>query len=122
CSCHGCRHDVLVAFSCKQRGLCSCCGARRMCDAAANITDRILPSAPVRQWVLSLPFELRGVAATKPDVLTTLGRIFAEEIGRVTKRLANIEDAEMGAVSFPQRFGGSLILHIHFHTLAVDGV
>src|SRR4029078_13363914 len=60
--------------------------------------------------------------ATKPDVLTTLGRIFAEEIGRVTKRLANIEDAEMGAVSFPQPFGGSLILHIHFHTLAVDGV
>ncbi len=29
-------------------------GARRMCDVAANITDAILPSVPVRQWVLSL--------------------------------------------------------------------
>jgi hypothetical protein len=26
------------------------------------------------------PFELRGVAATTPDVLTALGRIFADEV------------------------------------------
>jgi hypothetical protein len=39
CHCDVCRHDVLVAFSCKQRGLCPSCGARRMCDVAAHITD-----------------------------------------------------------------------------------
>jgi hypothetical protein len=71
---------------------------------------------------LSLPCERRGLAATKPEVLTVLGRIFAEEIARVTKRLANVADAETGAVSFPQRFGGSLNWHVHVHTLAVDGV
>ena len=76
------RHDVLVAFSCKQRGLCPSCGARRLCDVAANITDAILPSVPERPWVSSLPFELRGVAATKPDVLTALGRIFSEDVWR----------------------------------------
>ena len=54
CHCDACRHDVLVAFSCKQRGLCPSCGARRMCDVAANVTDAIFPYAPVRQWVLSL--------------------------------------------------------------------
>jgi hypothetical protein len=122
CHCDVCRHDVLVAFSCKQRGLCPSCGARRMCDEAANITDRILPNAPVRQWVLSLPFELRGLSATKPDVLTALGRIFAEEVARATRRLAGVAGAETGGVSFPQRFGGSLNLHVHFHLLAVDGV
>jgi len=122
CHCDACCHDVLVAFSCKQRGLCPSCGARRMCDEAANITDRIFPNAPVRQWVLSLPFELRGLAATKPDVLTALGRIFAEEVARATKRLARVAGAETGSVSFPQRFGGSLNLHVHFHLLAVDGV
>src|SRR5262249_40742182 len=98
------------------------CSARRMSNEAACLTDRVLPNAPLRQWVLSLPFELRGLAATKPDVLTALGRIFAEEIARVTKRLANIAGAETGAISFPQRFGGSLNLHVHFHTLGVDGV
>ena len=122
CHCDGCGHDVLVSFSCKQRGLCPSCGTRRMCDEAANITDRILPSAPVRQWVMSLPFELRGLAATKPDVLTALGRIFAEEVARATKRLAGVAGAETGAVSFPQRFGGSLNLHVHFHLLSLDAV
>jgi hypothetical protein len=122
CHCDGCGHDVLVSFSCKQRGLCPSCGARRMCDEAANITDRILPSAPVRQWVMSLPFELRGLAATKPDVLTALGLIFAEEVARATKRLAGVAGAETGAVSFPQRFGGSLNLHVHFHLVSLDAV
>jgi hypothetical protein len=56
------------------------------------------------------------------EVLTALGRIFAEEIARVTKRLANVADAETGAVSFPQRFGGSVNVHPHMHTIAVDGV
>mgnify|MGYP001614018664 FL=1 len=84
-----------------------------MCDEGASITDRIFPNAPVRQWVLSLPFELRGLAATKPAVLTALGRIFAEEIARTTKRLAHVAGSETGAVSFPQRFGGSLNLHDH---------
>jgi hypothetical protein len=72
-----------------------------MCDEAASITDRILPNDPIRQWVLSLPFELRGLAAIKPDVLTAMGAFFAET----------------GALSFRQRFGGSLNLHLHSHTL-----
>jgi Putative transposase len=93
-----------------------------MCEEAATITDRILPNVPIRQCVLSLPFELRGLAATKPDVLTAIGRIFAEEIARTTKRLTGVAGAETGAISFPHRFGGSLNLHVHYHTLAVDAV
>ena len=30
-----------------------------MVDAAARLTDEILPAVPVRQWVLSMPFEIR---------------------------------------------------------------
>jgi hypothetical protein len=30
-----------------------------MADTAAHLVDRVLPEAPVRQWVLSLPFALR---------------------------------------------------------------
>jgi len=43
CHCGSCGHDVLVAFSCKARGLCPSCGARRMCNEAANLVDRIFP-------------------------------------------------------------------------------
>jgi hypothetical protein len=93
-----------------------------MANEAAVITDRVLPTAPVRQWVLALPRELSALGATKPDVLTALGRIFAEEIARITRRVANVADSETGSLSFPQRFGGSLNLHLHFHNVAVDGV
>ena len=30
-----------------------------MADTAARLTDEILPRVPVRQWVLSLPYEIR---------------------------------------------------------------
>jgi hypothetical protein len=32
---------------------------RRMVDTAARLVDEVLPPVPVRQWVLSLPFEIR---------------------------------------------------------------
>jgi uncharacterized Zn finger protein (UPF0148 family) len=118
CHCDGCGHDVLVAFSWKGRGLCPSCGARRMCNEAARLVDRVLPNAPLRQWVLSLPFELRGLAATKPDVLGAIERIFAEEIERLTKKLAGIPGAATGSIGCPQRFGSSMNLHVHLHTLA----
>jgi hypothetical protein len=57
---------------------------------------------------LSLPWEFRGLAATRPGVLGAMDRLFAEEIARVTKRLArSIEGAETGSVAGLQRFGGA---------------
>jgi hypothetical protein len=122
CHCEGCRHDVLVAFSCRRRGLCPSCGTRRMANEAVQLVDRVLPNVPVRQWVLSLPWELRRLAAMKPGVVGAMDRIFAEEIARLTRRLAGIEGAQTGSVGCPQMFGGSLNLHVHFHTIAADGV
>src|SRR5262249_48230369 len=122
CHCEGCGHDVLVAFSCKRRGCCPSCGARRMCKEAAVLGGRIFPNPPIRQWVMSLPFELRGLAATRPDVLGAMDRILAEEIERLTLRLTGVAGAATGCVGFPQRFGSSLNLHVHLHTLVVDAV
>jgi ribosomal protein S27E len=34
--CTGCRHELLVAFSCKRRGFCPSCGARRMIETSAH--------------------------------------------------------------------------------------
>ncbi len=64
-----CHHEKLVAFSCKKRGLCPSCGARRMADSAAHLVDEVLPEKPIRQWVLSVPFQLRYLFATQPQVM-----------------------------------------------------
>jgi hypothetical protein len=42
--------------SCKKRGFCPSCGARRMVETAALLADDVLPLKALRQWVLSLPF------------------------------------------------------------------
>ena len=74
---------------------------------------------PIRQWVLSHPFPLRRLAAFRAEVLTALSSLFVEEIFRATgARTANTEG---GAITFVQRFGGSLNLNVHFHVVVVDG-
>ncbi len=37
--CENCHDEKLVAFSCKRRGICPSCGARRMADSAALLVD-----------------------------------------------------------------------------------
>jgi hypothetical protein len=58
-------HDQLVAFSCRRRGFCPSCGARRMAQTAAHLVDHVIPHVPVRQWVLSLPIPLRLLLAAQ---------------------------------------------------------
>jgi hypothetical protein len=96
-----------------------------MSNTAAAVVDRVLPDVPVRQYVLSLPWELRLLAAVKAPVLTALGRIFVDAIfasyrGRARRR--GLRAAQCGAINFVQRFGSSLNLNIHFHVVVLDGV
>ena len=37
--CESCHFERLVAFSCKRRGFCPSCGARRMAETAALLAD-----------------------------------------------------------------------------------
>lgn len=125
--CESCAHELLVAFSCKKRAMCPSCAGRRMANEAAPLVDRVLPAVPVRQWVLSLPFELRTLAAFDAKVLTALSRIFAEAVGQWYRRRAEHTGtgrgatARPGAITFVQRFGSSLNLNVHFETCFLDG-
>ena len=125
--CLSCRQDKAVAFSCKLRGLCPSCAGRRMAGSAAHLVDCVIPSVPVRQYVLAFPFELSGLAATRPEVLRALSRIFWESLRRRYQRWAKraghgSRRVETGAVTGVHRAGASLNLHVHFHVLCLDGV
>jgi ribosomal protein S27E len=121
--CEHCHAEKLVAFSCKRRGFCPSCGARRMTDSAALLADEVLPAKPIRQWVLSLPFALRFLLATDAQALTrVLGIVYRTLSGYILKkaRLTRASGAT-GAVTLIQRFGSALNLNVHFHLLALDG-
>ena len=64
--CRSCGKNMLVALSCKKRGVCPSCNARRMCGTAAHLTLHVVPDIPARQWVLSVPFELPFTPRPRP--------------------------------------------------------
>jgi len=68
--CPTCRDELLVAFSCKNRGVCPSCSARRMADTAAHLRDLVWPDVPVRQFVMTIPKRLRFVLAWWPKLIS----------------------------------------------------
>jgi hypothetical protein len=123
--CEACGKDELVAFSCKHRGICPSCGARRMADLAAHLVDRVIPDLPVRQWVLSLPHRVGFLCACDPILCRGVRRILARAVSgyylRAARRLG-LPRPTAGAVVFEQRFDSALRLNLHFHGLWTDGV
>ena len=128
--CESCHDEKLVAFSCKRRGFCPSCGARRMVDSAALLVDEILPHQPRRQWVrgncsrhgstshihvvVSVPFPLRFLLASHPAVMGKVRGIVYRAIATHLTRKAGYTKAtaHTGAVTLIQCFGGALNAHI----------
>ena len=122
--CGICHAERLLAFSCKRRGFCPSCGARRMAESAALLVDEILPQHPMRQWVLSVPFQLRFLFASQPVIMgKALGIVYRAISTHITKKAGYTKStAHTGAVTLIQRFGSAINLNVHFHMLFLDGV
>jgi hypothetical protein len=96
-----------------------------MCDFAAHLVD-VMPRVPIRQWVLSVPYELRFRMAFDPSTTSLVLRIFVGAISSWMRRRARVLGItgrlEIGSVTAIQRCGSALNLNVHFHTLTIDGV
>src|SRR5437879_8343098 len=65
--CDTCKQELLLPFSCKRRGFCPSCAARRMAQTAAHLATRAIPWLPPRQWVVPAPAPLRYCSAASPE-------------------------------------------------------
>ena len=125
CACESCGRSFAVAYSCKGRAFCSSCMGRRMADTSAHLVDNVFPCVPVRQWVLSLPIEIRYRMSYDKQLISDVLAVFLRVVQGWYKAKAKEQgytDVQGGAVSFVQKFGSSLNLTPHFHSLVLDGV
>ena len=53
--CDHCKHDFIIPFSCKKRGVCPSCGQRHMVETAAHLVDNVMPRRTTTGGSLSMP-------------------------------------------------------------------
>jgi hypothetical protein len=83
-----------------------------MVDSAALLVDEVLPRQPMRQWVLSVPFPLRFLFASKPKVMARALAIVYRTIATHLTRKAGFtkptaqSGEEAGTLSWPLEWFG----------------
>jgi hypothetical protein len=115
--CDTCHQELLVPFSCKRRGFCPSCAARRMAQTAAHLVECVLPWVPTRQWVVSVPIPLRYWMAGSQDLTAKVHTIIRTTIGQyyvnqAVQRGIERTTVHPGSVTFIQRFGSALNLKV----------
>ncbi|QRK07344.1 transposase [Archangium violaceum] len=123
--CESCKDELLVAFSCKGRGVCPSCNAKRAHVTAVHLVERVLPHVPYRQWTLSFPHRVRWVLLKDVGLLSDVLTVFLRAVFALQRRRARrqgMRGGQVGAVSFIQFFGSALQVTPHFHSLVPDGV
>jgi hypothetical protein len=88
--------------------------SRRMVERSAHLIDHVIPTVPVRQWVLSFPWPLRLLSAHQPDTPSRCLAVIIRAIETDLIRRAGLTragGARSGVVTLVQRFGGALNLN-----------
>jgi hypothetical protein len=91
----------------------------------SDVTRRVLPWVPVRQWVLTVPYRLRYRLAWNHGLSRAVLRVYTRVLLGVYARGAGargVPGGRTGSVTVLQRAGGALNANLHFHTLVLDGV
>jgi hypothetical protein len=123
--CESCGAEKVVATSCKGRGFCPSCIGRRMNESAALLVDHVLPDVPVRQFVLTLPIEIRYRVSYDGALCSAVLAVFLRAVMGWYRRQAEAmgyPGGRTGAVTVVQRASSDLRVNPHFHTVVLDGV
>ena len=115
--CDGCKHSLLVAFSCKRRGVCPSCGAKRAVKFAEHIYNEVIEDFPHRHTVFTIPKRLRIFFKYDRKLNSIL---FKAAWGALAHTLG-IDERELAAIFTMQTAGDALNFHPHLHGILADG-
>jgi hypothetical protein len=116
--CDTCKHSLLVAFSCKKRGLCPSCNAKRAVKFGEHLYDAVLERVPHRHCGFTLPKRLRIFFRYDRELNSILFRAAAEAVDAVL-----VPDGKSfpGMILTLQTAGEALNFNPHLHGLLTDG-
>jgi len=120
--CDTCDVEQLLTLSCKQRGICPSCDAKRAASFAALLKDELLENVGHCLWSFTIPKMLRPYFMYRRELLGDLVRLAYETIHELLSEAAGDHKARPGVVAVPQTFGSVLNVHPHAHCLASRGV
>jgi hypothetical protein len=119
--CPTCAEEFLCAFSCKQRGLCPSCGAKRGAELAAFVADEVVVEVGHAQWVFTVPKMLRFFFFRRRELLGEMSRLAYETVRELMAAAAGEKSLAPGMVTVIQTFGERVNPHPHLHAVVSRG-
>ena len=120
--CRDCGHDTFVPLSCRRRGVCPLCHAKRQLFLTDRVLEQVLPDVPCRQWTFSLPKALRVFFRFDAALFKELSQLVVRELTRYVRAVTGRPELEPAFVVWDQSFGTLLdTYHPHQHICATDG-
>ena len=117
-----CPEEFLVAFSCKGRGVCPSCGAKRAAELAAFLQDEVVEEVGHAQCVFTVPKMLRVFFLHHRELLGPLSLAAYETVKELMAAAAVGEKGfRPGVVSVVQTFSDRAKFHPHVHALCSRG-
>jgi ribosomal protein S27E len=118
--CPDCQGEHLLTFSCKTRGFCPSCHAKRLEEWGRWVRETLLLDVPHRQVVLTIPKMLRIFFKYNRRLLGELCRCALRSLIRYFEMVA-ASDIMPGVIAAIQTFGDRINLHPHLHFLVTEG-
>jgi len=118
--CPDCGQERFLMFSCRTRGFCPSCHARRLEQWGEWMRETLLLDVPHRQVVFTIPKMLRIFFKYKRRLLGDLCRCALHSLTRYFEVLAGSE-LMPGLIAAIQTFGNRMNPHPHLHFLVTEG-
>ena len=103
--CPDCGHERLLAFTCKVRHFCPSCHQRRVRSTSDWIATAVCHEVPHRQFVFTIPKDLRGIFRKRRQLLTHLFHTATETLRDAFRIRLKLPDGKLGAIAPVHTFG-----------------
>jgi hypothetical protein len=118
--CPDCGEERLLMFSCKTRGFCPSCHAKRREEWGEWMREKLLLNVPHRQVVFTVPKMLRLFFRYKRALLSPLSLAAVQTLLKYFRAVTGF-DLMPGVVAVIQTFGDRINFHPHVHVLVTGG-